>query len=151
MHIQNIHLEAFEERFNALVEEWKKSQDESEEAGRESRVLMVDAQVALVHIGAELHRDLQKLAPFGQGNREPILVARSVAVHSVRTLGKNLEHLKLGLQTGSKILDAIGFNLAKEHGALVPGMSIDVAFTLDQNVWNGNTSLQLKIVDMKSV
>ncbi len=147
MHIQNKHLEAFEERFNALVEEWKKTQEKT----TESRVLMVDAEVATVHIGAELWRDLKKIAPFGQGNREPILVVRGIGVASVRTLGKNQEHLKLGLQAGNKTLDAIGFNLAQEHGHLAPGMSIDVAFTLDQNVWNGNTSLQLKIVDMKSV
>lgn len=146
MHIQNQHLEAFEERFNALVETWKEGQEKESSV---EKILMVDAEVLAEHIGPELWRDLRKLAPFGEGNREPILVARGISIQSIRCLGKNSEHLKLSLQLGLKTIDAIAFHMAGSHAHLAEGMKVDVAFTLGENSWNGRTSLQLKVVDMQ--
>lgn len=146
MHIHNKHLEAFEERFNALVALWR--QGEGKEDSTE-KVLEIDAEVLPAHIGPELWRDLKKLAPFGQGNREPVLVIRGVAIQSIRHLGKKSEHLKLSLLVGSKTLDAIAFSMAAVQSHLTEGMNIDVAFVLGENSWNGRTNLQLRVVDVR--
>jgi single-stranded-DNA-specific exonuclease len=47
-------------------------------------------------------------------------------------------------------LDAIAFNLGEKFGDLLVGQEIDIAFTLDENTWNGNTTLQLKVVDIQA-
>lgn len=145
MHIHNDHLEAFEERFNDLVAAWQSKQEKVSE----EKVLQVDIEILPTHVGPELWNDLKKLSPFGEGNREPIFAVRQGIIQSIRYLGKNGEHLKLSLQLGEKVFDAIGFSLAKEKNYLTEGMAIDLAFCLGENRWNGSSKLQLKIVDIQ--
>lgn len=145
MHIQNQHLEAFEERFNALVETWKSTQEQTSE----QNVLTIDAEISPVHIGNELWQDLKKLAPFGEGNREPVLGVRGAVIQSFRSLGKDNEHLKLMVQLENKTFDAIAFNIATDTSYLAEGMKVDLACTLGENTWAGTTRLQLRVLDIQ--
>ncbi len=145
MHIQNKHLQAFEERFNALVEAWRGTQEQMPE----QNVLTIDAEISPVHIGNELWRDLKKLAPFGEGNREPVLGVRGAVIQSFRSLGKDSEHLKLVVRLGNKTFDAIAFNITKDTGYLAEGMKVDLACTLGENTWAGTTRLQLRVLDIQ--
>jgi len=106
--------------------------------------------VAFEHLTKALYRDLSRFAPFGEGNPEPVFGLEDVVVDDVRFVGNGEKHLKLRLktETGGKVLDAIAFNLGSQFGELKIGERIKIAFTLDENTWNGNTSLQLKIVDI---
>jgi single-stranded-DNA-specific exonuclease len=145
MHLENKHLEAFEERFNALVEEWQNTQEKI----TDEKILAVDAEILPVHIGNELWRDLKKLAPFGEGNREPVLGVRGAIIQSIRFLGKNSDHLKLTVRLENKTFDAIAFNFSQSTEYLTEGTAIDIACTLSENSWNGRTSLQLRLLDVQ--
>lgn len=49
----------------------------------------------------------------------------------------------------SKIFEGIGFNLAHKFSYLLGNQPVDLVFTIDENEWNGNKSLQLKVIDLR--
>jgi single-stranded-DNA-specific exonuclease len=115
-----------------------------------TRSLKIDCELNLNQIDSMLYTQLQKLGPFGMGNPEPTFASIGVVVKDFKLLGKEKNHLKLSLQQGdSQIFDAIGFGMSEFALSLKPGDKIDVAYTIDDNTWNGNTKLQLKIRDIK--
>lgn len=133
----------FRERLNSIV---------LERIGPQGfvRTLSVDGAVTLDELTMELMREMEKLAPFGQGNPEPRLGARDLEVVSSRIVGNN--HLKLRLrQRNSVSLGAIAFNRANLFGTQVrDGARLAAVFTPRLNVWNGNISVELEIRDMKT-
>ncbi len=114
------------------------------------RSLKIDCELALKKIDMNLYNEIQALAPFGMGNPEPTFVSRGVTVKNFKLLGRDRTHLKLRLQQdNSQDFDAIGFNLSESANLLKPGDKIDIAYSIDNNTWNGKTTLQLKIKDLK--
>jgi single-stranded-DNA-specific exonuclease len=113
------------------------------------RMLSIDGSVNLDELSLDLMREMEKLAPFGQGNPEPRLGARGLTVESPRIVGNN--HLKLRLRQGSgPTLGAIAFNKGPLLGKQVrEGARLAVVFTPRLNAWNGATSVELEIRDIK--
>lgn len=144
MTIKNENMEAFYEKFNTLVEQ------QLAEVVTEPEQ-WIDMALRPEHLTTKLYRDLCLLAPFGEGNTEPVFVLSNMVVREARLVGNGSKHWKLSLvsQEGGKCFDAIGFSLGKDFPDLKENDVLDVAFTLDENTWNGSTSLQLKLVDMK--
>jgi single-stranded-DNA-specific exonuclease len=145
MTIHNDNLDVFYERFNALAEAKLATVDTDP-------LLVLDMPVMLEHLSPALYRDLLKFAPFGEGNPEPVFGLEKVVLDDVRFVGAGEKHLKLRIKgmNGGRVLDAIAFNLGEKFGDLLVGQEIDIAFTLDENTWNGNTTLQLKVVDIQA-
>lgn len=138
--------------------------------------IYADLEINLNQIDWSLVKKLDQFAPFGLGNPKPVFVSRNVKVVKYRTVGRNNQHLKLVLQSSifrpkddlgprpmgpgpksragnlqSLIFNAIAFgkgNLAKQ---LLTEKTIDICFTVEKNVWNGNEQLELKIKDIKLV
>lgn len=105
--------------------------------------LEIDAEVQPEEVTVEMVAELKKLEPFGAGNPEPVLVMRGVKVVERRIVGEG--HLKLRLTCKGRTFNAIAFRLAQRE---TEGL-IDVAFFPEMNEWNGNSSLQLKIKDLR--
>lgn len=143
MTIKNEHLDTFYERFNALAEE--SLQDVVTEP-----LLEIDLPVLAEHLTPQFYQDLSLFAPFGEGNPEPILALHGAVIEEVRPVGASGKHLKLKVRAGSggPLFEAIAFSLGERFVGLEPGTIADLAFTLDENRWNGRTSLQLKVLDM---
>ncbi|MFH1840933.1 MAG: single-stranded-DNA-specific exonuclease RecJ [Candidatus Shapirobacteria bacterium] len=120
-------------------------------AGKSEKVLRIEAEARFNQLNRPVFEELQKLEPFGEGNRQPVLATTGVEVVEKRLLGANHQHLKLILrEPQSKIvLEAIGFNLVVAFGSLSIGSIIDVAYNLTINDWNGSKKLQLKIKDIR--
>jgi single-stranded-DNA-specific exonuclease len=116
-------------------------------------VIYADAEVQLHKVEAASHDALQALEPHGHGNPKPVLVARNVQVQRVSRVGRGAEgeappHLKLTLKDAkNRAWDAVGWRMADRAGTLSPGDAVDIAFQLDVNTWNGNTRLQLLLLD----
>lgn len=107
--------------------------------------LLYDAELDADEIDEELPQLLAKLKPFGMGNPEPLFLLRDARVADARVLRGG--HLKLALAAGGRRFDAIAFGLAeKGEGVQRP---IDVLFSAGINVWNGKTSLQLIVKDLR--
>lgn len=113
------------------------------------RTLVIDGAVELGELTGELMQELEKLAPFGQGNPEPRFGARGLEVVSSRIVGNN--HLKLRLK-GPKgaSFDAIAFKRGNLLGRQVlDGARVAAVFTPRINAWNGKTAVELEIRDIK--
>ena len=108
-------------------------------------VLNIDAEVHFKEISRKLVDALDTLAPYGNGNPEPIFCTRSVQVLEARVVGE--KHLKMLLREDGKLYDAIGFNM----GPKIPrvGTYIDIAYTPELNSWQGYESIQLKLADFR--
>jgi len=108
----------------------------------------LDAMVSLDECSYELVEHLNRMAPFGAGNREPVFGTRNLKLISARAVGTN--HLKLTVAQGESSIDAIGFGMA---GALSDlrqaGGMVSLAYVLEENVWRGETSLQLRLKDVQ--
>lgn len=117
-------------------------------------VFEVDAELDLSRVDAQTIAEVRRLEPYGQGNPEPVFLARGTEIVSFRVVGGNpllgkAGHLKLVLRScqGGRPLDAIGFGMADMP--VRQGGRIDVLYTPEINVWNGHASLQLRLRDLK--
>jgi len=115
-----------------------------------TRTLYIDAQIPLAAVTQALWQEMRALSPFGFGNYEPLFATKNVHVTDVRVIGATRKHLKLKVRSEetSGVLDAVAFNMADLYGALESDASVDVAYTVDMNEWNGKRNLQLKIKDI---
>lgn len=112
--------------------------------------LELDAVLQPSDISWENYELLQQFAPFGIGNRKPRFAGFGLKVLDLRTVGNASKHLKSCLAFGEHTLDAIAFNQGFIANTLKIGDTVDAAFELNANEWNGNKSLQLKILDIKA-
>jgi single-stranded-DNA-specific exonuclease len=110
--------------------------------------IRIDADVQLSDLTPKFVRVLSQFAPFGPENMRPVFAARSVEVlGQPRIVGKN--HLRFKVRSNTHIMDAIGFNLGHLLSRVRSGAKIDVAFSLDEGEYAGETVPQLKIRDIK--
>jgi single-stranded-DNA-specific exonuclease len=113
------------------------------------QTLTADMEVALEEMNFEVLNHLTYLEPTGYGNPDAVFVARDVKVRSSRTVGAEGRHLKLSLEDSSGgVFDCIGFRIGHLKETLP--QYIDVMFTLEANEWNGRTTLQLNLKDVKA-
>ncbi len=110
--------------------------------------LTADAEVALEELNFDVLKHLAYLEPTGYGNPEAVFVSRDVKIKSSRTVGAESKHLKLTLEDSrGAAYDAIGFRLGALQASLPP--RVDILYTLEANEWNGRTTLQLNLKDIK--
>ncbi|MCL4353094.1 single-stranded-DNA-specific exonuclease RecJ [Patescibacteria group bacterium] len=118
-----------------------------------TRTLKIDLVLPLGRISQELYNEIQKLSPFGMGNPEPTFMSENVMIEDMRTVGEGGKHLKIKVKNQrSKIkgqFDGIGFGMGERMEELRIGDKADIIYAIDENRWNGKTSLQLKIKDIK--
>ena len=111
--------------------------------------LSADMELDLSALNFELLGQLAQLEPTGYGNREAAFISRNVKVKSSRVVGAEGRHLKLILQDARGVTtDAIGFRLGPVQPDLTP--RVDLAYTLESNEYNGRTTLQLNIKDVRA-
>ncbi|MBN1327185.1 MAG: single-stranded-DNA-specific exonuclease RecJ [Candidatus Cloacimonetes bacterium] len=109
--------------------------------------LKVDAFLELYDINEHLLVWLNQFAPFGPGNMRPIFFTTNVMIIGFPyNVGKN--HLKLKVMKDGCTLDLIGFNLGDYLPFLKKGASIDIAYSLEFNTWQGRTTIQGKLKDI---
>jgi single-stranded-DNA-specific exonuclease len=120
------------------------------------RSLRIDIELPQSYISQKTYEEIQRLAPYGMGNPEPTFLTKNLLVEDLRLVGNDGKHLKLKLKTDP---DSFGTTLniegiyfkGGENNKIRIGDKVDAVYTLDENKWNGNKSLQLKIKDMHKV
>ena len=111
--------------------------------------ISIDAELELSEITPKFFRILQQMAPFGPMNMKPVFKTTSVRDNGYgKQVGADKTHLKLNIISGadSKTYNAIGFNLGNKI-SLVKN-DFDIAYSLDENEWNGVKSVQLLLKDL---
>lgn len=112
--------------------------------------LRVDAEIELSEATLELARQLSLLAPYGPSNPEPVLAAKDVSLGAMRGVGENGKHLKVQVAKKLTRVDGIGFGMGSMLPVFRQGQAVNLAFSLGENEWNGRTSVQLFLKDIKS-
>ena len=139
--VRNENLEALKKQLKAIASE--------QLAGRDLRqTLIADAEVPLADLRSGLLKHLEALQPTGYGNPEAVFVTRNARVTNARTVGSDGRHLKLAVTDGHVTFDAIGFRLGHLLAELPP--KVDLLYTFNSNEYNGRTSLQLNLRDVKA-
>ena len=114
----------------------------------------VDAKINLKDINPKFCRILKQFQPFGPENMKHVFVTENVADYGYgRIVGRTNEHLKLDLMEKDKpniYYSAIAFQQAQHFDSIKDKLPFDVCYSIDENVVNGKTSLQLKIKDIKT-
>jgi single-stranded-DNA-specific exonuclease len=112
--------------------------------------ITIDAEIELSEITPKFFRILQQMAPFGPMNMKPTFTSACVRDNGYgKQVGADKTHLKLSVFQGDnkKNYNAIGFNLGDKITAVQN--DFDIAYTLDENEWNGQKSIQLVLKDLK--
>jgi len=124
-----------------------------EEAGRRLRpedlvpTIAVDVELGLGDLTLELAREVERLAPFGPGNPEPVFAVRGVRAAATRVVGDG--HLRLGLTDGRSFIDAIGFTRGDVAEVLAfTGARLDVAGSLQLERWDDREKVSLVLRDL---
>lgn len=136
-------LPLFQERFETVV-----SASLTEEMRRP--IIQIDVPIQFDLMTAKFNEVLKQMAPFGPDNPKPVFEARNVFVMNSLSSFKE-KHLRfLAGQAGNEaVFNAVAFDLMEHYERLASGEYFRIAFTLDENSFNGVTTLQLRIKDIK--
>ena len=143
--IKNENLEKFYDKMAGIIDEKLKGEDLAPE-------IKFDLELKSEDIGVGLVDDLKKMEPFGQGNELPVFMIKELIIQDLKWLGNGEKHLKLFVRPkdGSpKVFEAIGFNMIDKFKELKIGDEINLLFNLEEDEWNGNKKIQMKIIDIK--
>ena len=110
--------------------------------------IIIDCALELKQCTASLYNILKQMEPFGPLNMRPTFVSYKVYNTGSSRIVKE-KHVKFSLKQDNTIIDGIGFNLAHKYNLLTLNEPLDIVYTLDENIWNGNTTIQLKVIDYK--
>lgn len=111
----------------------------------------IDAEIDLKNINKKFFNILRQFAPFGPGNMTPVFITRNVLDSGhARVVGN--DHLKLQVvdaDTLRSFFDSIAFQQGDKINVVNSQQAFDVCYTIGENTWNGRTSLQLFVKDIK--
>ena len=109
--------------------------------------IIIDTVISLTEINRSFYNILCQMEPFGPENMRPVFVAKNVQDAGYSKIVKE-QHIRFVVKQGNISFSGIGFNMAGKSGLLKK--PFDLVFTIDENEWNGNVSLQLKVIDLRA-
>ncbi|MBR2647363.1 MAG: single-stranded-DNA-specific exonuclease RecJ [Sediminibacterium sp.] len=109
--------------------------------------LLIDAPISFSEINPTFYSILAQMEPFGPENMRPVFVATRVSDTGFSKIVKDL-HIRFVVRQHNITFSGIGFNLAEKFSILQSGKPFDMVFTIDENEWQGQKSLQLKVIDL---
>ena len=110
--------------------------------------VIIDAELLFTEINLNFYNILCQMEPFGPDNMKPVFISKKVYNSGYSKIVKE-QHLKFSLNQNNITLNGIGFGIADKFSILQMNRPIDVVYTLDLNEWNGNKSVQIKVIDLK--
>ncbi len=110
--------------------------------------IVIDCGINFTSASLSFYNILSQMEPFGPGNMRPVFIASNVEETGYSRIVKEI-HIRFVLKQNGKILTGIGFNLAEKFSLLQSNKPLQIVFTLEENEWEGNTSIQLKIIDLR--
>ena len=112
--------------------------------------LTLDSEIALQDITPRFMEFLDKLSPYGPGNMRPKFAIRNAEIAGApKVIGKTGEHIRFKIRQGLKSCPAVGFGLSNKYEMLITGQPVDIACVVETNEWQGNTSIQMNVRDIK--
>lgn len=140
--IKQANIPEFVEKFNAVA------RDRIDPADLVPQ-MTIDCEANLSDFNNRFIRLLKLMGPFGPLNMRPVFVSRHLKIVGEPSIVGN-NHLKLRLEQDGVKMNAIGFNLADIKDELIKNKEyLDCAYVLEENYWNGQKEIQLRLKDIK--
>ncbi|MBS1929105.1 MAG: single-stranded-DNA-specific exonuclease RecJ [Chitinophagaceae bacterium] len=110
--------------------------------------ILIDAEISFLDITPSFYNTLSRFEPCGPENMFPVFLTRKVKNRGSYLI-KN-EHIKFSLQQENSIFSGIGFRMSEKMKILDESENIDILYCIEENIWNGNRSLQLRVIDFRA-
>lgn len=107
--------------------------------------LEIETEIKLTDLNFSFYQELEKFAPFGIGNPQPVFASRELRISNLKRVGADNQHLKFRING----FEAIGFGLGEIFSQLSVSKPIDAAFNFFLNKWNNQKKLELRVKDIK--
>ena len=139
----------FRNKFEEVIATLLSEEDKNEE-------LIIDSEITFESIFEsterienipKFKRIIDQMEPFGPQQMKPVFLSKKVTILDASLLKG--EHLKMKVQQGKIIFDAVGFRMAELYSLVLKGKPIDLVYAIETNTWKDKTSLQLIIKDLK--
>ena len=111
--------------------------------------LRLDEDLDIEALTIETVKNFERLAPFGMDHQKPVFYIRDFQVENARTMGAGNAHLKLKISKGSANFEVVAFGKGSLATEFAQVKDLELAATLSVNQWNGQTALQLMMVDAR--
>ncbi len=111
--------------------------------------LIIDSEISFRELKPAFYNIIRQMEPFGPDNAKPLWLARGVRNNGWSRIVKD-QHIKFSLVQGNILFSGIGFGLAPKFPLLESGKPVDIVFSLEENEWNGNKHLQLRVLDLRT-
>ncbi|MCL7976394.1 MAG: DHH family phosphoesterase, partial [marine benthic group bacterium] len=140
--IRRERMESFADRFLEIA---------SREIGPEPAVeaVAVDVEIAVSEVDRDLMTWLERAGPFGEGNPAPVFVSRAVRLRQNQAVGPGGAHLRFLIEQQGERLEGIGFGAGSRRSEAEETGTVDVAYRLEENQWNGRRRIQAQLVDFR--
>lgn len=109
--------------------------------------IVIDAEVSFKNLTKSFYNIICQMEPFGPQNMRPVFITKNVVDTSWSKIVKE-QHVRFVVKQDDITFTGIGFNLADKFYLLQMKKPLDIIYTLDENEWNGETNLQLKVIDI---
>lgn len=111
--------------------------------------IVIDAEIFFEDIQWPMYNIITQMEPFGPDNLRPVFLAKKVMDTGYSKIVKE-EHIRFSLRQGNHVFTGIGFGMANKFHLLESKKTLDFVFTLNENEWNGEKTLQLRIIDFRT-
>ncbi len=159
LRIKKENIEELKNGLNKLAEKYFKefeshgssSGNKSLNIGNDFKIIHIDTQIALSDITFDFLYKIKILEPYGRGNAIPTFKVAGAEVLSVFNIGAkdNFVKMKITDKNSGNVFDAVWFSSIYKPDQIINFSYVDIAFTLEDNVWRDKHNLQLKVIDLK--
>ncbi len=111
-------------------------------------VLIIDAEVSFKELTLSFYNIIHQMEPYGPENMRPVFMVKNVMDSGNSALIKE-QHIKFCLKQNNHSFKGIGFNMAQKFHLIQSKKPLDIVFSLEENEWNGQKMLQLKVHDFR--
>lgn len=111
--------------------------------------IVIDAEINFADIKRSFYDIICQMEPFGPDNLRPTFISKKVYNSGWSKVVKDV-HLKFDLYQNGIKMNGIGFYMAEKMYLFAENKPIDIVYKIDENEWNGQKNLQLKIIDCRS-
>ena len=110
--------------------------------------IIIDAEITFADIKESFYNILCQMEPFGPENLRPVFIVRQVVDSGFSKIVKD-EHIRFVLKQNNITMTGIGFGMASKFQLLQSKKQIDIVFKIDENEWNGQKNLQVRMIDFR--
>jgi single-stranded-DNA-specific exonuclease len=143
--LKSENFEAFRSAFDQVVRNFTNNT-------RIERCHLYDTEIQFDEISFSLYESLQPLEPHGPENLRPVFLSKNVKnARFTKLVGAHADHLQLHVKQAGNVseMKGIAFKMADWVFPILEGKEIDLLFQLNENVWNGQSSIQLEVLDIR--